>query len=405
MIEEFDPNEIHTQADPPQKKRPKTLLLVICWLLSLVLVGTTAALCAARATTSESATIAEAAKVIRDNFYFIDDTDTNLIDGALKGMVSSLGDPYAAYFTADEYAELTKEQSGNYTGIGVMIQLQDDGTHMLSVVYDGTPAAEAGLKEGDILDTINGTSCEGLSLQDAVALVKVNDGDVNTIVVRRGEQTITCTVTAREVHTPAVSYKMLDGNIGYIYLSEFHGICVEEMQTALSALREQGMQSLILDIRDNLGGSLSDVCDIADLFLPKDQVITSLRSRNGDEVVYRTDTDGLDLPIVLLVNGYSASASELLAGALKDHDVAHLIGTKTYGKGIVQSYFYVQDTGGYIKITTQAYYTPSGVCVQEEGITPDEVVELSEEASGYSIRILPYALDTQLQAAVAYLSN
>ena len=253
--------------------------------------------------------------------------------------------------------------------------------------------------------TINGTSCEGLSLQDAVALVKVNDGDVNTIVVRRGEQTITCTVTAREVHTPAVSYKMLDGNIGYIYLSEFHGICVEEMQTALSALREQGMQSLILDIRDNLGGSLSDVCDIADLFLPKDQVITSLRSRNGDEVVYRTDTDGLDLPIVLLVNGYSASASELLAGALKDHDVAHLIGTKTYGKGIVQSYFYVQDTGGYIKITTQAYYTPSGVCVQEEGITPDEVVELSEEASGYSIRILPYALDTQLQAAVAYLSN
>ena len=165
------------------------------------------------------------------------------------------------------------------------------------------------------------------------------------------------------------------------------------------------MKSLVLDLRDNLGGSLYDALDIADMFLPKDHVITSLRSRDGEEETYKTKKDGMDIPTVLLVNGYSASASELVAGALKDYEAAHLIGTKTFGKGIVQSYFRIPETSGMLKITTEAYYTPNGVCIHGIGIEPDETVELPEGAENYAISVLPRELDTQLQAAIRYLET
>ena len=174
----------------------------------------------------------------------------------------------------------------------------------------------------------------------------------------------------------------------------------------MADLKAQGMQALVLDVRDDLGGSLNDVCDIADLFLPKNQVITTVRSRINKEVVYRTHSDGVDLPIAMLVNGNSASASELLSGALKDNGVAKLFGTQTYGKGIVQTFFDINfGRDGTIKFTTDAYYTPAGVCIQGTGITPDEIVKLPESLTYYSIPSIPYESDTQLQAAVAYLKG
>ena len=255
------------------------------------------------------------------------------------------------------------------------------------------------------LTEINGVSYEGLDLSAFLSNVVAEDGAENTIKVLREGQELTFKIVAREVHSPSVAYRMLNETIGYIRISTFHGTCVEETETALSALREQGMTALVLDLRDNLGGSLYDALDIADFFLPKDHVITSLRSRSDAEQKFYTKTDGMDIPTVLLVNGYSASASELVAGALKDYEAAYLIGTRTFGKGIVQSYFNIPQTNGMLKITTEAYYTPNGVCVHGEGIEPDEVVELPEDAQRYSISVLPFELDTQLQAAIDYLET
>ena len=165
------------------------------------------------------------------------------------------------------------------------------------------------------------------------------------------------------------------------------------------------MEMLVLDFRDNLGGSLYDAISIADIFLPKDHIVTTLRSRDGKVTEYKTTDSGAEIRTVLLVNELSASASELVAGALKDYGAAYLIGTRTYGKGIVQTFFEIPETNGWFKLTTDAYYTPNGVCVQDEGITPDRIVELSEEAERYSIDRIPPELDTQLAAAIAYLEE
>ena len=320
-------------------------------------------------------------------------------------MAAGTGDDYAYYYTAQEYAELTKQNEGSFVGIGILTMIEDDGAVRIVDVYENTPASEAGLAIGDQLTEINGVSYEGLDLSAFLSNVVAEDGAENTIKVLREGQELTFKIVAREVHSPSVAYRMLNETIGYIRISTFHGTCVEETETALSALREQGMTALVLDLRDNLGGSLYDALDIADFFLPKDHVITSLRSRSDAEQKFYTKTDGMDIPTVLLVNGYSASASELVAGALKDYEAAYLIGTRTFGKGIVQSYFNIPQTNGMLKITTEAYYTPNGVCVHGEGIEPDEVVELPEDAQRYSISVLPFELDTQLQAAIDYLET
>ena len=354
---------------------------------------------------SELEPVSEAIELVKKNYYFFDDdTKKSMVTGALKGLSSHMGDDYAEYYTRDEYDELLNSNSGNFIGMGVLVSDMGNNTFVITEVYDNTPAKEAGILVGDQLILANGESCEGKTLNEFLTFITHEEGDVNTVVVLRNGQEMTFTVTMREVYSPYVTYKMLDGGIGYIYISGFHGQCVREVKEALSELKGQGMMSLVLDVREDLGGSLSDVCDIADLFLPKNSIITTVKSRVNKETVYRTHSDGLDLPIAMLVNGYSASASELLSGALKDNGVAELFGTVTYGKGIVQTFFDINfGRDGTIKFTTDAYYTPSGVCIQGTGITPDHVVELPEDLTYYSIPTIPYENDTQLQAAVEYL--
>lgn len=351
--------------------------------------------------------VTEAIELVKKNYYFFDDdTQQNMITGALKGLSSNIGDDYAEYYTKAEYDELLNSNSGNFIGMGVLVSDQGDSTFVITEVYDNTPAKEAGMLVGDQLISANGESAAGKSLSEFLTFITHEEGDVNTVVLLRDGQELTFTVVMRQVYSPYVTYKMLDGGIGYIYISAFHGQCVREVKEALQALREQGMEALVLDVRDDLGGSFADVRDIADLFLPKNSVITTVKSRVNEEVVYRTRSDGIDLPIAMLVNGYSASASELLSGALKDNGVAELFGTVTFGKGIVQTFFDINfGRDGTIKFTTDAYYTPSGVCIQGTGITPDHIVELPEGLTYYSIPSIPYESDTQLQAAVAYLNG
>ena len=352
-------------------------------------------------------TVSEAMELVKKNYYFYDDdTQENMVVGAVKGLAANMGDDYAEYYTKDEYDALLNSNSGNFIGMGVLVSDKGDSTFIITEVYENTPAREAGILVGDQLIYANGEPATGKTLDEFLGYITHEEGDVNTVIILRDGQELTFTVTMRQVYSPYVTYRMLDGSIGYIYISGFHGQVVREVKDALKDLKEQGMEALVLDGRDDLGGSLSDVCDIADIFLPKNQVITTVKSRINQETVYRTHSDGLDLPIAMLVNGYSASASELLSGALKDNGVAELFGTVTFGKGIVQTFFDINfGRDGTIKFTTDAYYTPSGVCIQGTGITPDHVVELPEGLTYYNIPSIPYESDTQLQAAVAYLQG
>ena len=408
--------EYINQSEPYQtelrsERRIRTILWIlipVIWVLSLILVGVAVYIATKPVRTDDEAlmdAIRDMRYCIRENYYFYDEDEEKLTNAALKGMASGTGDDYAYYYSAEEYAALQKQNEGNFVGIGILTSMDENGAVRIIDVYDNTPASEAGLTAGDQMIEINGVSYEGLDLNGFLGNVIAEDGAENTIKVLRDGEELTFTIVAREVHTPSVSYRMLTDTIGYIRVSTFHGTCVQETEDALKDLNEQGMTALVFDLRDNLGGSLYDALDIADFFLPKNHVITSLRSRSDEEEKFYTKTDGMDIPMVLLVNGYSASASELVAGALKDYDAAYLIGTTTFGKGIVQSYFGIPETNGMLKITTEAYYTPNGVCVHGTGIEPDQVVELSEEAQKYSITMLPFELDTQLQAAIGYLET
>lgn len=349
--------------------------------------------------------VKQARDIIRNHYFYYEEDEQKLTEAALKGIAAATGDLYAEYYTAEEYEDLKKQNQRSFVGIGILTQINEEGNVEVLDVYDDTPASEAGLMRGDLLIEINGVPFTGMSLSEFLANVRAEDGASNDFVIRRGEETLSFRIVAREVHTPSVSYRMLTDTIGYIHLTAFHGTCVEETKTAMKELREQGMEKLVLDFRDNLGGSLYDAINIADIFLPKDYIVTTLRSRDGKVTEYKTTESGIDIKTVLLVNELSASASELVAGALKDYEAAYLIGTKTYGKGIVQTFFEIPETNGWFKLTTDAYYTPNGVCVQDDGITPDLIVELSEEAEKYSIDYIPEGLDTQLAAAIKYLED
>lgn len=383
---------------------------VLLWLLSLVLVAGLVSLLFLPLLDDGSLAVAQALRLVREHFYFYEEENDRLLDGALKGVADSLEDDYAYYYTQEEYAELTQTNSGTYIGIGISVLQKDVGVFLIEQVYPDTPAEEAGIRPGDQLQAINGTVAEGYALTDFLDLLDTTDGASSTLVLIRDGRSYETTVTAREIYTPYVVFRMQEPGIGYLHLSGFHGKCVQETVDALHALLEDGMQALVLDLRDNPGGSLYDACDIAGLFLEKNAVITTLRSRTEQTESFRSDRQPIlvgenAVPIVVLVNEYSASASELMTAALQDYGVATVIGVQTFGKGIVQSYFPIPETGGYIKMTTEAYYTPNGVCLQGTGITPDIAVEQSAEGNEWYAPDCPYEWDLQLQAAVRYLSE
>lgn len=411
-MEQLQYNDTERQ-DLKKQKRLRTLSVVILFvgviLLTALITGAVTWFAAKQKYQSEEdhliSSVRQARDIIRQNFFYYDEDETELTEGILKGIISATGDHYAEYYTEAEYDDLIKQNQRNFVGIGILTQLNESGVVQILDVYENTPASEAGLKPGDIITEINGFVYNNETLSDFLNHVKAEDGAENQFMILREGTEIEFVIVAREIHTPSVSFKMLTDSIGYIHIQTFHGTCVEETKTAIKELQEAGMKKLVLDLRDNLGGSLNDAIDIADIFLPKNQIVTTLRSREGNVIEYKTRDAGLDIQIAMLVNEMSASASELVAGAMKDYEAAYLIGTKTYGKGIVQSFFEVHETKGWIKLTTDAYFTPNGVCVQDEGIIPNQTVSLSDEAERYSIELIPFELDTQLQAAIAYLED
>ncbi|MBA4347948.1 MAG: hypothetical protein C0413_03750 [Clostridiales bacterium] len=324
----------------------------------------------------------------------------------MRGMISKLDDPYAQYFTEEEYQELLTNNAGDYVGIGITIQAPDDMGALVQNVYSGAPADQAGIRKGDIITQVNGKATAGKSLDEVITYFSDDSAVPDELVYLRDGSLTTVSVLRAEIHIIRVSSNVLNGSIGYLRITEFNGSVATDFSNAVAEFQEQGIENMIVDLRDNPGGGLNEVLNVAYTMIPEDKVIVSIRSKNGDEDIYRSEGgEKLTMRIVVLVNGNSASASELLAGALQDYDLATIVGTQTFGKGIVQSYFHLSGQNGWAKMTTDAYYTPNGVCIQGIGITPDIVIDLPEDLKNSAIELLDPAKDAQLQAAINVFSQ
>lgn len=335
--------------------------------------------------------------------YYLEEVDEDQLEDYLYyGLVAGLGDPYAAYYNEEETQSMLDSSSGSYCGIGAMFsQNMITGVITVSRVYEGFPSYEAGILPEDILIKVEGEDVTGQDLTNVVTKIKGEEGTEVTITMLRGEEEIDFTMKRRVIEVPTVEHEMLEDNIGYIMISEFDGVTDAQFHEALTDLQAQGMKSLVIDLRNNGGGSVDAVCAIADELLPEGPIVFT-EYKGEDRVARNSDEACVDLPMVVLMNGNSASASEILAGALQDYEAAEIVGTQSYGKGIVQSVIDLQD-GTALKLTTAKYYTPDGNNIHEIGITPDVEIDLPEELK--TLVEIPYEEDVQLQKAIEVLQQ
>ena len=335
--------------------------------------------------------------------YYLDEIDDEQMEDYLYyGLVAGLGDPYAAYYNEEETQSMLDSSSGNYCGIGaVFSQNLITGTITVTRVYEGCPSYEAGLLPEDILYKVGDEEVTGQDLTNVVTKIKGEEGTEVTLTMIRGEEYIDFTMKRQMIEVPTIEHEMLANQVGYIMISEFDGVTDEQFIEALEALQSQGMKSLVIDLRNNGGGSVESVCHIADKLLPEGPIVYT--EYKGEEREARnSDSDCVKVPIAVLMNGASASASEILAGALQDYGAAKIIGTQSYGKGIVQSIFDLQD-GTALKLTTAKYYTPNGNNIHEIGITPDVEIDLPEVLK--TEVTLSFEEDVQLQKAIEVLQQ
>ena len=325
--------------------------------------------------------------------YYTDIDKTEMIDQAIAAMLDYLGEDYSTYMNQDETADLENHLSGQYVGIGISIT---NGNQIVKV-YEDTPASRVGLEDNDVITSINGTSTEGLN-QNAVSAL-ISKTEENTIVINRGGQTHTFKVKAETLNSPLISEIFEENNkrIGYILIESFTNTVEEEFAKALNDLEAQGIDSLIIDVRSNTGGYLKGATSIASIFLEKGKTIYSLEGKDSTDVYVDETDEKRDYKVAVLINDGSASASEVLAAALKESYGATLIGTTSYGKGKVQLTKNLED-GSMVKYTTARWLTPSGECIDEIGIDPDYLVNLEQDENGVY-------KDTQLEKANELLSQ
>jgi carboxyl-terminal processing protease len=305
--------------------------------------------------------------------------DRQLMEGAIRGMVSGL-DPHSAFLDSHQYDEIRISTTGHYSGVGIEVEL-DDGIVRVVAPIDGTPAATAGIEPGDVILSVDGVAVDGDGLDDTIDRMRGRAGTVVDVTIARSgiDTPLDFRLTRADVEVHSVRYQMLDQDVGYVRISHFSDTTPSDLGRALTALHSrtaQGLRGLVLDLRNNPGGVLEAAVSVSDAFLD-DGVIVRADGRAAD-ARFEMDAQPGDLlqgaPIVVLVNGGSASASEIVAGALQDHSRATLVGRRTYGKGSVQTVMPLSD-GRAIKLTTSRYYTPSGRSIHERGITPDVVVD------------------------------
>lgn len=360
---------------------------------------------------------------IIDKYYLFDEDTTQVEDWIYKGMMFGLNDPYTTYYTAEEYQKLNEDTEGEYHGIGVMIS-QNRGTGLITVikVFKDTPAAEAGMRPGDILYKVGDMEVTGMDMDILVKdYIKGKDGsEVELTVFRQDEgEYVDLKMERRNVTVQTVEYQMMEDSVGYIAVSQFDVVTADQFKAAVDDLEKQGMKKLVVDLRNNPGGVLGTVVNMLDYILPDDLAIEGdkdlvrtnpeatllvyMADKNGKgEQEYASDGHSLDIPMAVLVNGESASASEVFTGAMKDYGRATIVGTKTFGKGIVQNLIPL-DNGTAIKMTTAHYYTPSGFDLHGKGIEPDVEVELKEELRNQIT--VDVKEDNQIEAALKALNQ
>lgn len=332
---------------------------------------------------SETADKADRIEKIIEAYYLDEIDEKKLEEGVYKGLMSGLDDPYSVYYTAEEYKSLMEETSGTYYGAGVLVS-QDAGTGIITAikVFEGAPADKAGMQDGDIFYKVEGEEVTGEDLNHVVSRIKGDKGTTVNITVYRESQNkyIDFNITRDEVNVPTIEYKMLDKKkgIGYIQIVQFEEVTYKQFVQAVEALKKQGMKAVIFDVRDNPGGLYNIVCDMLDYILPEGTIVYT-KDKYGTEEKQTSDADCIDMPIVVLQNGNSASASEIFAGAIQDFKAGTIVGEQSFGKGIVQSILPLTD-GSALKLTVQKYYTPSGKNIHGTGITPDVKVEVDAES-------------------------
>lgn len=347
-------------------------------------------------------------KKIIDDYGMYEADEETLADYASMGLAAALEDPYTAYFTDDQFSAYSANLQTTYIGVGATIGADvENDTLVVVAPMDNSPAEKAGVRAGDILVAVDGEKYSSSQITEASQ--KLRDGEigstVSVTVTRENKGTFDLTITRDKIIKETVDSRLINDDIGYIRISEFdynrekeNKNTADEFKEHYDALRIAGMEKMIIDLRNNPGGELSVVSEIADMLLPKG-IITYTEDKRGRRETYKSDKNECELPIVVLVNGGSASASEVLTGALKDYEKATIVGTKTYGKGIVQTVIPFTDGSG-MSITIAKYYTPNGSCIHEIGIEPDFVVEMDTEKT---ISELSYDEDLQLQKAVELL--
>lgn len=326
---------------------------------------------------------------VLESFYFGDVDDETAKDNIYKAYLSSYGDKYTMYYTADEYKALKESTNGRFYGIGAVCQLSGEGGVLLVDVYDNGAGYQAGLRSGDRVVNVDGRDITDMELSSAVALIKGDKGTSVTLEVIRGTERLTFSAVRDAVEAKTVSYTLLDNNIGYLSISQFEEVTTKQFKAAVEDLQSQGMKGLVIDIRNNPGGLLDTVVGMLKYMLP-DGLIVYTEDKQGNRKEYKgQDNDEFNLPLAVIVNGNSASASEIFAGAIQDYGKGTIIGTQTYGKGIVQTVKPLTD-GSAIKFTIAKYFTPKGQDIHGKGVTPDMVVEYDTDAD----------VDTQLDAAI-----
>jgi len=343
-------------------------------------------------------------KSILKKYYLNDIDEDKAIDGAIEGYVSSLGDQYTEYIPKDEMEDYTQNLMGNYVGIGVyMSQNTKDNTIVVLTPIKYSPAEEAGILPGDIIKKINDVEYTGENMTAAANNIKGAEGTKVKLEIQRGQEIKTFEITRKKITTNPVIAEKLDNNIGYLEVTSFDENTAENFKSKYEELKSQGIDSLIIDLRNNGGGLVEEALKIADYIVPKGKELLVTVDKDGKEKVEKSKEDVLiDMPIVVLVNKNSASSSEILAGALKDLNEATIVGTTTYGKGVIQQFLTLRDGSG-LKVTVEEYYTPNRTKINGVGIEPNEKIELPETITN------PLTVerkdDTQLQKAIELLKK
>lgn len=319
----------------------------------------------------------EVRKTITDNYYVEVDQD-KLVQGAIDGMLASLDDPYTFYYTVDDMADQQESSTGEYKGVGMSVQMNDKGYITIVRVFAGSPAEKAGVLPGDTLVAIDGQRLAIKTMKDLDEAVSRIRGEGNTDVVltiQRGDAETDYTVTRGDVTINYVEYEMI-GEIGYIHIYEFEQSTAADFEKGVQFFQDNGAKGIVIDLRNNPGGLLDSVVKIADKLLPKGRIIYT-EDRAGNVSSYYSDADYWDIPLVVMINGQSASASEILAASIQDYDRGTLVGTTSFGKGIVQLLMTFDDGAG-MQYTESRYFTPSGRSIHGVGVDPDVTVEMAE---------------------------